>query len=164
MQEAADEMPTEGLSWSWELDFDALLAALNEPAPWNRPAPRSPAPAPSTAPVPPSTPAPVPPSAPATPAENTPPAHADPVEAELAELLEAVEQGRSREVPLAEVAGRIAESLPTGPDLAGWLATSSVAGLENGALAGMAASYRRLASWAQAGELAVVAELASRSA
>jgi len=164
MQEAADEMPTEGLSWSWELDFDALLAALNEPAPWNRPAPRSPAPAPSTAPVPPSTPAPVPPSAPAAPAENTPPAHADPVEAELAELLEAVEQGRSREVPLAEVAGRIAESLPTGPDLAGWLATSSVAGLENGALAGMAASYRRLASWAQAGELAVVAELASRSA
>ena len=61
-------------------------------------------------------------------------------------------------------AGRVAESLPTGPDLAGWLATSPVAGLEDGALAGMAASYRRLASWAQAGELAIVAELASRSA
>ena len=62
------------------------------------------------------------------------------------------------------VAGRVAESLPTGPDLAGWLATSPVAELEDGALAGMAASYRRLASWAQAGELAVVAQLASRSA
>ena len=65
---------------------------------------------------------------------------------------------------MAMVAGRVAESLPTGPDLAGWLATSSVAELEDGALAGMAASYRRLASWAQAGELAVVAQLASRSA
>ena len=26
-----------GLRWSWELDFEALLAALSEPAPWNRP-------------------------------------------------------------------------------------------------------------------------------
>jgi hypothetical protein len=75
-----------------------------------------------------------------------------------------MDQGRAREVPLTEVAGRIAESLPTGPDLAGWLATSSPSGLEDGALAGMATAYRRLASWAQAGELAVVAEMASRSA
>ena len=89
---------------------------------------------------------------------------ADPVEAEFAELLEAIEQGRSQVVPLAMVAGRVAESLPTGPDLAGWLATSPAVELEDGALAGMAASYRRLASWAQAGELAVVAQLASRSA
>jgi hypothetical protein len=29
----------QGLSWSWELDFETLLAALNEPALWNRPAP-----------------------------------------------------------------------------------------------------------------------------
>ncbi len=79
-------------------------------------------------------------------------------------MLEAIDEGRSRTVPLAMVAGRVAESLPTGPDLAGWLATSAVEDLEDGALAGMAASYRRLASWAQAGELAVVAQLASRSA
>ena len=79
-------------------------------------------------------------------------------------MLEAIDEGRSRTVPLAMVAGRVAESLPTGPDLAGWLATSPVDDLEDGALAGMAASYRRLASWAQAGELAVVAQLASRSA
>ena len=26
----------EGLSWSWHLDLDTLLAALSEPAPWNR--------------------------------------------------------------------------------------------------------------------------------
>src|SRR5579859_1311495 len=159
---AADEMPPmsqQGVSWSWALDFDALLAALNEPAPWNRPAPRAPAPAPG---------ADVSEVADAQPADAQPadaqPADVDPADAESAELLEATEQGLAQEIPLTEVAGRIAETLPTGPDLAGWLATSSVPHLEYGALAGMAASYRRLASWAQAGELAVVAELASRSA
>jgi hypothetical protein len=35
----------QGLSWSWELDFGALLSALNSPAPWNRAAPASAAPA-----------------------------------------------------------------------------------------------------------------------
>ena len=72
--------------------------------------------------------------------------------------------GRSREVPIGKVAGRVAESLPPGPDLAGWLALTSPGQLESGALPGVLASYRRLASWAQAGELAAVAELASRSA
>ena len=62
------------------------------------------------------------------------------------------------------VAGRVAESLPVGPGLAGWLAQSRAADLEDGALAGVAASYRRLASWAAAGELAAVAQIASRSA
>ncbi len=75
-----------------------------------------------------------------------------------------MEDGRSRVVPLTTVAGQVAESLPTGPDLAGWLATGAEDQLEDGALVGVAASYRRLASWAQAGELAAVAELASRSA
>jgi Domain of unknown function (DUF222) len=78
--------------------------------------------------------------------------------------LSAMEDGRSRVVPLTTVAGRLVESLPTGPDLAGWLATDAEDQLEDGALIGVAASYRRLASWAQAGELAAVAELASRSA
>src|SRR5262245_38020330 len=31
-----EEMP-QGLRWSWALDFEALQAALSEPAPWNRP-------------------------------------------------------------------------------------------------------------------------------
>ncbi len=178
----ASGLPREGMSWSWELDVEALLTALSEPAPWNRPI-RPPQPtAPQSQPTAPQSPAPVPaPAEPApAPAEQTPAsapaaaepapapapaaAEVDPVEAEFAELLEAIDEGRSRTIPLAVAAGRVAESLPTGPDLAGWLATSPVAGLEDGALAGMAASYRRLASWAQAGELAIVAELASRSA
>ena len=165
-----------GLSWSWDLDFETLLTALAEPAPWNRPASPTPKPMPrpstpnsatppSPAPGPATPPSPAPgPATPPLPSELADAAALDPVEADLAEYLAAVEAGRAQTIPLDEVAGRVAESLPTGPGLAGWLATGSVRGLENGALAGMAASYRRLASWAQAGELAVVAELASRSA
>jgi Domain of unknown function (DUF222) len=131
--------PVDGLSWSWEVDLEALVAAVADPAPWERDIDKSP---------------------------SRPDAVPSPVDAdaELAEYLEAVEAGRSREIPLAVVAGRMAESVPAGVGLAGWLAAGPVAGLEDGALAGMAASYRRLASWAQAGELSVVAELASRSA
>ena len=72
--------------------------------------------------------------------------------------------GRARELPIEFVAGRVAENLPTGPGLAGWLALARAADLEDGALAGVAASFRRLASWAAAGELAAVAQIASRSA
>ncbi|HEX9034389.1 MAG TPA: DUF222 domain-containing protein, partial [Streptosporangiaceae bacterium] len=86
------------------------------------------------------------------------------MEAEFAELLQALEATGAQPIPLGLVAGRVAETLPTGPDLAGWLATGPTPDLEDGALAGVAASYRRLASWAQAGELAAVAELASRAA
>jgi len=67
-------------------------------------------------------------------------------------------------MPLSVVAGRIAESLPTGPGLAGWLAQAPAPEMEDGALAGVASSFRRLASWAAAGELAAVAQIASRSA
>ena len=187
-----------GLRWSWELDFETLLVALSEPAPWNRLA--SPAPAPDQAPAlePALAPGPAPASQPALasgpdaaverdlscePAaagsgsgsvpdvdpglpgdHDASAAGVDPVEAEFAEILEAIEAGRSRVMPLAVAAGRVAESLPAGPDLAAWLSGGDTAGLEYGALAGMAASYRRLASWAQAGELAVVAHLAAQSA
>ena len=91
-------------------------------------------------------------------------ASADPVEAEFAEYLDAVDSGRSSVVPLSVAAGRVAEVLPASPDLAAWLACNPAGGLEDGALAGAASAYRRLASWAQAGELAVVAQMASRSA
>jgi hypothetical protein len=137
--EAESDQPWQGMSWSWEMDFDAFLAALAEPAPWYRP---------------------VPPQQPAA----TSQAEIDPVEAEFAEYREARDDGRVGSMPLSEVAGLVAESLRTGPDLAGWLGTTSAESLQDGALAGIASSYRRLASWAQAGELAVVAELASRSA
>ena len=85
-------------------------------------------------------------------------------EADEAEYQEALAAGRVRDIPLELVAGRIAETLPTGPGLAGWLAHARAADLEDGALAGVAASFRRLASWAAAGELAAVAQIASRSA
>ncbi len=88
----------------------------------------------------------------------------DPADADLADYLDAIEAGRSQILPLPVVAGRVAELVPAGPELAGWLGTSETGALEDGALAGIAASCRRLASWAQAGELAAVAELASRSA
>ena len=71
---------------------------------------------------------------------------------------------RQDEIPLEVIAGRVAESLPVGPGLAGWLAQARAPELEDGALAGVAASFRRLASWAAAGELAAVAQIASRSA
>ncbi|HEX7993472.1 MAG TPA: DUF222 domain-containing protein, partial [Streptosporangiaceae bacterium] len=173
-------LPRQGLSWSWELNTEALMTALTEPAPWHRPFRPVVVPAPATSPTQDSpadedssaeqdspadedSPADATPAAGAAP-ETTEETDVDPVEAEFAEILEAIDEGRSRIVPLPTIAGRIAESLPTGPDLAGWLATGSVDELEDGALAGVAASYRRLASWAQAGELAAVAQLASRSA
>src|SRR5215472_15664115 len=51
VRRTVDEGPQkQGLSWSWELDFDALLAALSEPAPWNRQDPRASVPAQAQAP------------------------------------------------------------------------------------------------------------------
>ena len=129
----------DGMSWFWDSDFDfeALLDAVSGAAPWLR-EPRD------------------------TGAADCP-ATVDP-EAEEAAYQEAVAAGRVGEMPLSVVAGRIAESLPTGPGLAGWLARATAPDLEDGALAGVAASFRRLASWAAAGELAAVAQIASRSA
>jgi hypothetical protein len=148
--EGAGADAPQGLSWSWELDLETLTAVLNEPASWNRP------------------PASTPTSSAAGAAASDDPADGDPDEDDPDEeekaLFEAILAGKTREVPLGVVAGRVAESLPPSPDLAGWLATTSPRELESGALPGVAASFRRLASWAQAGELAAVAEIASRSA
>lgn len=63
-----------------------------------------------------------------------------------------------------ELSGRIAEALPTGPGLAAWLAQTSPESSTDQDLVGIAAAYRRLASWAQAGELAAVAEVSARCA
>ena len=201
----------QGLSWSWELDFQTLMTALNEPAPWNRP-PRSsrrpPAPGRNSpqgctppasadsdtlhndtpgntasrntaaAAAPPSATAPDRPAAQDTTAVSAavgipgsaaagggdPEAGQDTAEVDQDAVLDALLAAESRELPIGMVAGRIAECLPPGPDLAGWLATATASELEDGALAGVAASCRRLASWAQAAELAAVAQIASRSA
>ena len=152
-----------GLSWSWELDLAALIDAVSGPAPWLREAVGSP---PGEGPtgsglVGPAVVGADPGADPGADAEGDP--EADP-EADEEAYREAVAAGRVRDVPLEVAAGRVAESLPTGPGLAGWLAQSRAADLEDGALAGVAASFRRLASWAAAGELAAVAQIASRSA
>jgi uncharacterized membrane protein YgcG len=209
----------QGLSWSWELDFEGLLAALNVPAPWNRPVRNTgligqPGVADADVVIAPSVdPGAVDEANAARPVGSDADAAAvgdasdghvagdtrvgsvagsedsavgvensaasdsvaecpagdaaygmDSADADLAEYLEAVQAGRTRQMPLSVVAGRVAETLPVGPALAGWLATSSADELEDGALAGVATSFRRLASWAQAGELAAVAQIASRSA
>ncbi len=122
----------EGMSWSWDLDLDAVLSAVGT-------------------------------------YDAGPEQDEDRVEAEFAEYLEAREAGRTEVIPLPTVSGRIAEALPVGPGLAAWLgvsgdATSDGTNLDEWALPGRAASYRRLAAWAQAGELTAVARLASRSA
>ena len=211
------EAAPQGLSWSWELDFETLVAALNEPAPWNRPprrpsvggmvtctsapgsaapgsaAPGSAAPG-SAAAVPsaaagsaaaggcrlrgssapgsaaPGSAAPGGAAAEGAAAEGAPAAGAAAAAAGAQEpadqdaVLDGLLAAEVREIPLTVAAGRVAECLPAGPGLAGWLAAADPAGLEDGALAGVAASWRRLASWAQAGELAAVAQIASRSA
>ena len=210
----------QGLSWSWELDFETLVAALNEPAPWNLPprrpsvggmvtctsAPGSAAPGSSssgssssgssasgTSAAGSAAPGSAAPgsaashtaapggaaaagaaaegaTATATATAAATAAGAAGAGAGAGELVDqdAVLDGllaaEVREVPLTVAAGRVAECLPAGPGLAGWLACADPAGLEDGALAGVASSWRRLASWAQAGELAAVAQIASRSA
>ena len=86
---------------------------------------------------------------------------------DLAELdARAAAEGRADggRVPLAAVAGRVAERLAPGPDLAAWLAAAPPAGLGDGDLAAVAGSWRRVASWAQARELAAVAQITSRAA
>jgi hypothetical protein len=182
----------DGLSWSWHLDVETLLVALSEPAPWSRPpsvaaGPPAPTASPGTgravagpADTGPADTGPAGPEASgagscgpesavaASPgvqlADPVSGGEADPVEVEFADYLDALNEGRAWAVPLSVAAGRVAEILPPGPDLAAWLAGNPVGNLEDGALAGAAAAYRRLAAWAQAGELAVVALMASRSA
>jgi hypothetical protein len=58
----------------------------------------------------------------------------------------------------------VGEHLPAGPGLAAVLAQDTPAGGSDWDLPGMAAGYRRLAAWAQARELAAVAEIAARRA
>jgi hypothetical protein len=175
-EEAAVPGLNGGMSWCWELDFAALVDAVTGAAPWLRADDRggsaaeadadahaeagADADADARADADADARADADAGAAATDTEST---IVDP-EAEQAAYLEALDAGRVGTMPVGVVAGRVAESLPTGPGLAGWLALAPAAELEDGALAGVAASFRRLASWAAAGELAAVAQIASRSA
>ena len=78
-------------------------------------------------------------------------------EQELIEASGGREQGR-------DLTGRLAEHVPAGPGLAAWLAAGPAGEWSDWDLPGVAAAFRRVASWAQAGELAAVAAIASRTA
>src|SRR6266536_818025 len=66
-------------------------------------------------------------------------------------------------LPAGVLAGRVAEHLAPGPDLAAWLAMAAPTSLPGDDLAAVAGSWRRVASWAAAQELAAVARIAARS-
>src|SRR6266545_1767249 len=61
-------------------------------------------------------------------------------------------------LPAGVLAGRVAEHLAPGPDLAAWLAMAPPTSLPGDDLAAVAGSWRRVASWAAAQELAEVAQ------
>ncbi len=79
----------------------------------------------------------------------------------LAAEIEARESGSSR---VTDITAQVGEHLPAGPFLAAWLTQCPVPQATDFDLPGLAASYRKLASWAQAAELTAVAEIAARSA
>jgi hypothetical protein len=66
--------------------------------------------------------------------------------------------------PPAEPAAAIAEILPAGPGLARFLSGADPETAADPELIAMAEAFRRVASWAQAGELAMIAQVAARSA
>ena len=76
------------------------------------------------------------------------------------EELRAAEQGASQAVPLDDLAGHA--RLTPGPTLAGWLSGTDAGQLDDAALANSITAWRKVTSWAQARELAAVAELARR--
>jgi hypothetical protein len=124
----------QGLSWSWELDFGALLAALTGTDPPD--------------------------------ADSPGVGGEEAAQQAIQDDLDALDDqdGGAGRTPVTAVAGRVAERLAPGPDLAAWLATALPAGLGDGDLAAVAGSWRRVASWAQARELAAVAQMTSRAA
>jgi hypothetical protein len=85
--------------------------------------------------------------------------------ADQEEILAAEREARdSGNAAPVDVTGLVAENLPGGPGLAAWLSQLPAGQLADRDLPGAAAAFRRVASWAQAAELAVVAQIAVRSA
>ncbi len=83
---------------------------------------------------------------------------------EAAAAEEAAAADAAAGAPPRDLTGVIADQLPPGPALAACLSGADPAGLSEWDLPGVASAFRRLAAWAQAGELAAVAEMASRTA
>jgi Domain of unknown function (DUF222) len=141
----------QGLSWSWELDLGALMDSIADavlPGAVSSVAPSSGDPssgAPSC-------------GAPGSAEEEAA------QEAILDELQALDQSGGGKRIGMRALAGRVAERLAPGPDLAAWLAAAPATELDDGDLAAVAGSWRRVAAWAQARELAAVAQISSRAA
>lgn len=157
----------QGLFWSWELDFGALLEALAAAGLGNPddlaahagaavPAAGAAVPAASAAGDGPAAGA-------AAEAGDGVPADAG-ADAVAGDVTASGSDGGGVAVPVGMLAGRVAERLAPGPDLAGWLSQAPATELGDYDLAATVGSWRRLASWAQAKELAAVAQIASRAA
>src|SRR6266496_4316682 len=141
----------QGLSWSWELDFATLMAAISDDNAAGAPATSGGLPAAASRDHD---------MAPEVGAAGAAGA-ADPDD--VVDDSDGIDDPGRRGDELV-LAGRVAERLSPGPDLAAWLATAASAGLGDADLAATAGSWRRLASWATAQELAAVAQIAARTA
>ncbi|HEY2131266.1 MAG TPA: DUF222 domain-containing protein [Streptosporangiaceae bacterium] len=94
------------------------------------------------------------------PAED-PPADDPPADDPLADdELRAAESAAGPAMPTAELAGQM--RIPPGPALAAWLGQAQPATLDDAGLVNSIAGWRKVTSWAQAQELAAVAEIARR--
>ncbi len=85
-------------------------------------------------------------------------------ETAAAEEAAAADAAAAAGTPPRDLTGVVADQLPPGPALAACLSGTDPAALSEWDLPGVASAFRRLAAWAQAGELAAVAEMASRTA
>jgi hypothetical protein len=126
----------QGLAWSWEIDLEELLAAITGQEGQGSGAGQQPGEAGQLADL-------------------------DPAHAVGQGVLDA-RQGRP--LSAAEMAGLVAGRMAPGPGLAALLAATSPTDLADYALPDVAAAYRRIGSWAQARELACVAQIAARAA
>src|SRR5882724_10250831 len=128
--------PAPGLAWSFGLDLDGLLSAIG------------------------ATQAGRPEDVQGPRAVGDPDGHELSFAAER-DLVESAEADGSRG---RDLTGVIADQLPAGPGLAAWLSGADVGELSDYDLPAIAAGYRRIASWAFAGDLAASAEITSRAA
>jgi Domain of unknown function (DUF222) len=72
--------------------------------------------------------------------------------------------GAGESSKVRDLTGAIVGQVPTGPNLVAFLSTTQPDALTDWDLPEVAAAWRRIASWAQAQELAAVAQIASRTA
>jgi hypothetical protein len=95
------------------------------------------------------------------PPAQDPPAQDPPAEDDLAEdELRAAEAGVGQPMLSQEIAGHV--RMPPGPALASWLGQAGPGELDEAGLVNSITGWRKLTSWAQAQELAAVAELGRR--